>query len=479
MTGDPPPPGPARRVHDARRIAHSALARHGSHTTLTQFHHWFRAHHRHRHARVRPIPLTALQGWRVDPDTGDIHHHTGRFFSLHGLEVRLPGRPVAHWSQPIINQPEVGILGILAREFDGVLHFLMQAKVEPGNCNGLQLSPTVQATRSNYTRVHGGAQVPYLDHFRDPAAHHRIADVRQSEQGAWFYQKRNRNMVVEATGDVEVRDGFQWLTLGQIHQLLAEDDLVNMDVRTVLSCLPLAAPSEVPATDDFHAALLRSADPAAPSRHDLDDLLHWITEARSATELQLTRVPLNRLADWRHHDGRIIHHSGHFFEVTAVAVRAGGREVAQWTQPMIRPTGLGVIGLLVARIHGVLHALLHAHTEPGYADVVELAPTVQCTPANYQYLPAAARPAYLDQFLRPDPQRIRFDTTLSEEGGRFYHARNRYLIVETDPAHAPETPEHRWLTLHQLGELLRHSYYLNVQARSLVSCLHSLFGATT
>ena len=32
----------------------------------------------------------------------------------------------------------------------------MQAKVEPGNINSIQLSPTLQATRSNYTKAHGG-----------------------------------------------------------------------------------------------------------------------------------------------------------------------------------------------------------------------------------------------------------------------------------------------------------------------------------
>ncbi|MFC0112342.1 NDP-hexose 2,3-dehydratase family protein [Kibdelosporangium aridum] len=32
------------------------------------------------------------------------------------------------------------------------------------------------------------------------------------------------------------------------------------------------------------------------------------------------------------------------------------------------------------------------------------------------------------------------------------------------------------MTLHQLSELLRHSYYVNIQARTLIACLHSLFG---
>lgn len=82
---------------------------------------------------------------------------------------------------------------------------------------------------------------------------------------------------------------------------------------------------------------------------------------------------------------------------------AGGREVAHWNQPMIRPRGQGVIALLVARIDGVLHALMHARVEPGYLDVAELAPTVQCIPDSVDVLPAAARPPFLDTVLSADP----------------------------------------------------------------------------
>ena len=51
-----------------------------------------------------------------------------------------------------------------------MLHCLMQAKMEPGNVNPLQLSPTVQATRSNYTQVHRGTGTRYLEYFVGPTA---------------------------------------------------------------------------------------------------------------------------------------------------------------------------------------------------------------------------------------------------------------------------------------------------------------------
>lgn len=421
--------------------------------------------------RVERVDLGCLDGWEVERGTGNLRHHTGKFFTVESLAVDLAGAPVSRWEQPIIVQPEIGILGILVREIDGVLHCLMQAKHEPGNPNGLQISPTVQATRSNYTRVHKGKEVPYLEYFRDTSAHRVVIDIRQSEQGAWFYQKRNRNMVVEVDGEVEVREGFRWLTLGQIAELMSVPDLVNMDARTVLACLPGGGAALAGAgVEEFSAALVRSADPGSASVHGIGDVLSWITEVRTHTDLKVVRGALAGLPDWAYDDGRIAHRSGGFFSVVGVRVEAGGREVAAWSQPMLEPVGTGVIAFVVRRIGGVLHVLTHARTEPGYADVTELAPTVQCVPENYERLPE--RPRFLDVVL--GAERVWFDTVLSEEGGRFLGARNRYMVVEADVEVGADDPHYRWLTLAQFEELLRHSFYVNIQARSLVLCLRSL-----
>ncbi|EHR62803.1 NDP-hexose 2,3-dehydratase family protein [Saccharomonospora cyanea] len=469
---------PPSRGEAASRLTDSLLAP-GSHLPGTAaVHDWLAGLSRHTWMETQRAGLDELAGWVREPDTGFLRHHTGRFFSVEAVTVERADAVVPSWRQPIINQPEIGILGILVKEIDGVLHCLIQAKQEPGNPGGgLQLSPTVQATRSNYTGVHRGRAIPYLEYFREPAGRGVLVDIRQSEQGAWFYRKRNRNMVVEVGDDVEAVDGFCWLTLRQLAELLSVPDLVNMDTRTVLACLPGGGAywSEAVASrpgDDFLAALARSADPAAPSVHTTDEVLSWITEARTRTELRVERTPLRELAGWCTEDGVISHRSGRFFSVVGVHVKAEGREVGAWSQPMIEPVGTGVIAFLVRTIDGVLHVLTHARTEPGYADVVELAPTVQCTPENYDVLPDAARPRFLDEVLRSE--RIRFDTVLSEEGGRFLGAQNRYVIVETDADVAADDPDYRWLTLSQYDELLRHSFYVNIQARSLLLCLRSL-----
>jgi oxidase EvaA len=305
-----------------------------------------------------------------------------------------------------------------------------------------------------------------------------LADVRQSEQGSWFLQKRNRNMVVEVTGDIEVLDGFRWMTLGEVHRLLAVDDLVNMDSRTVLSCLPFAGLElekvYQPTGDGLHEALIRSCSAESGSLHSMGSILSWITERRTRTDITTTTIPLDSLDGWQRDQGRISHESGLFFDVIGVSVTATGREVGQWMQPMLEPRGIGVAAFLVRDIGGVLHVLAHARVEPGFVDVIELAPTVQCGPDNYDSLPPAARPRYLDEVLAAGPERTRFATLLSEEGGRFYHARTSYRIIETDLDPSAEPADFRWLTVWQLIELLRHSHYINVQARTMIACLHGM-----
>src|SRR4029077_14847778 len=115
---------------------------------------------------------------------------------VHGITVCADNGAVREWEQPIIDQPEIGILGIVVKQFEDQMLFLMQAKLEPGNPAGVQLTPTVQATRSNYTQVHQGAKPKYLDYFLERGTSNVLVDQLQFEQGSTFLKKRNRNIIV-------------------------------------------------------------------------------------------------------------------------------------------------------------------------------------------------------------------------------------------------------------------------------------------
>ncbi|QHA03136.1 NDP-hexose 2,3-dehydratase [Streptomyces broussonetiae] len=452
--------GPSLRARQdaalADRVARSAAALAGEPTD--EIHDWLQQRRMEQSFAVERIPFEALEDWSFAPQTGNLVHRSGRFFTVEGLRASIgeqPGR--VEWQQPVIVQPEVGILGILTREFDGVLHFLVQAKMEPGNPGLLQLSPTVQATYSNYTKVHNGASVRYLEYFTDPSRGRVLSDVLQSEHGSWFHRKRNRNMIVEATGQVPEHEDFRWLTLGQIHELLRHDNTVNMDARSVLAGL------EVPSTS--HAL------------HSDTELLSWLTERRSTTPIRSERVPLAAVTGWTRGRFSIDHEDGRYFRTVAVSVRASSREVGHWTQPLIEPRGQGVVAFLTRTFEGVPHVLVRARAEGGFIDA-ELGPTVQCQPGNYAHLPAADRPLFLDLATTAPPSRIRYSALHSEEGGRFLDSVSRYLVLEADECEAPldAPPGFRWVSRDQLAALTRYSHYVSVQARTLLLCLNATAG---
>lgn len=415
---------------------------------------WIARRNREVSVKIDRVPFAGLRGWRFEDGTGNLVHESGRFFSVVGLDVYTNTGTVSRWSQPIINQPEVGCLGILCREIDGVMYFLLQAKIEPGNVNCVQLSPTLQATRSNYMCVHGGRAPAYLDAFRDVPRGRIVLDQLQSEQGARFLRKRNRNMIVEADGDVEAGEDFRWLTLGQIKSLVRIDNIVNMDTRTVLSGLR--------AGDDGPSEGVNSTD----------DILHWLSGVKSRYELIADKMPLADVEGWVVSDDEIARPDRRFFRVVGVDVQIENREVSSWCQPLVEPMQEGLCVLFTKKIGGVAHYLLQAKVECGNFDVVELAPTIQCLTGPYRN-PIGYTPTFLREFLDGScVERTVVDAMQSEEGGRFYHEQNRNVVCEVNDA-IPDVPPDNfvWMTLGQIREFLRYNNYLNIQVRSLVSML--------
>lgn len=416
---------------------------------------WLERRNREVRVRIDRVPFRDLKGWRFDAGTGDLVHQSGRFFSVVGLNVYTNTGTVSRWTQPIINQPEVGILGILCKEFDGVPHYLMQAKIEPGNVNCVQLSPTVQATRSNYMQVHGGKRPAYLDYFLNAASDQIVLDQLQSEQGARFYRKRNRNMIVRTEDDVACGEDFMWLTLPQIKDLMRHDNTVNMDARTVFSGLREAG-----------------ADRSLDGLLSVDEILHRVSHLKGKYELTAERIGLRDVADWTVAEDEIVRKDRRFFRVIGVDVTIENREVAHWSQPLVEPMQEGLCGLFAKRLDGVMHYLLQAKVECGNFDVVELAPTIQCLTGPYLN-PIGYVPRFLPEFLEGRiPGRKLVDVLQSEEGGRFYHEQNRNVVIELDESfEIDESENFLWLTMPQIKEFLRFNNYLNIQVRSLVSML--------
>lgn len=193
---------------------------------------------------VTDIPLKETEGWSIDPETGDVAHHSGEFFRVHGLRIRsTAGREVGGggWDQPILTQVgyDGGLLGILRQRFHGIPHYLIEAKAEPGNYEKLQLSPTLQATFSNLKRAHAGRKPHFAEYFEAPSDNEGtvLYDQWMSEDGGRLHLKRNKGMLVEVPEGrpISLPDGFIWLSMFQIKALLQHDAWVNPHIRGIIS----------------------------------------------------------------------------------------------------------------------------------------------------------------------------------------------------------------------------------------------------
>ena len=101
---------------------------------------------------VEEIDVKNLEKWNIGIESGNISHDSKEFFEIIGVKVSNTfDREVGKkgWTQPMIAKNPGGILGILMKKINGIPHYLLQAKAEPGNIGKLQLSPTLQATTSN------------------------------------------------------------------------------------------------------------------------------------------------------------------------------------------------------------------------------------------------------------------------------------------------------------------------------------------
>lgn len=433
---------------------------------------WIEQRNREVQVNVELIPFDQLEGWHIDGE-GSLRHNSGKFFSIQGIHVETDYGFTSSWDQPIINQPEIGYLGIIAKEIDGMLYFLMQAKIEPGNVNCVQISPTIQATKSNYSRVHKGKKPAYLDYFVNVKPENVLLDQLQSEQGARFLRKRNRNIIIKVDEDIEVLPDFRWMTLGQIKAFMHYDNMVNMDTRTVLSGIeyidyitPLTSFSGL---SDFGRDMLKSAR-TPEGIHSLGQILSWLSELKSRYDLFVSNKPIDKLEGWTRKADEICNNNGKYFRIIGVKVSISNREVTSWCQPLVQPLQQGLCAFIIRKIGGIYHFLVQAKLECGNYDVMELAPTVQCLTGNVYE--ATTKPPFADYVLNAPKEQIRYDVLQSEEGGRFFREQNRNMIVEVGKEFPQELPEHyTWMTLNQINHFLKFNNYLNIQARSILSAI--------
>ena len=384
------------------------------------------------------VPLDSLKDWKFNRTTGNFFHKSNRFFSLQGLRTE-------NTDFPILVQQEIGILGFLASNINGVLHLLVQLKIEPGNPNGFQLSPTVQATRSNYSQVHGGKLPPYLEFFIPGRKTISIRDAYQSEQGFRYYKKRNRNLIVFTDNPPDAGDNHIWMTLGQIRELSKEPMLVNSCTRSVLSMMP----SNINESKDMEYLY-----------YDDHEVFSLLLDSYDSSIDSSFLINLNKIKSWNMQRGSFKSEQDKSFSIIGVEVSGFSREVNSWTQPLLKETSKGEYGLLIGTIDGRPKIFWKLRNEPGLLKGVELGPSwinrgIQDESASWGY-------------KQNKKGKTLAQIDLAEEGGRFYQSVFNHKIVWIGEVDTRElSREYIPLSFKQTERFISDYSLLTIEARSL------------
>ncbi len=434
---------------------------------------WIRDLNNSTYVNIEEKSILSDSFWFYDDYNGEVMNRKRSFFSIKGM--RRFENDEFTGEQPIINQPEIGYLGIICRKIEGVLHFLMQAKIEPGNVNCVQISPTIQATKSNFTRAHGGKLPTYFELFEHSERCQIIYDQIQSEQATRFYKKRNRNMIMIVDEEFEIFPNFKWMTLGQIKKLMEVDNLVNMDTRTVLSGLPII--TQIMTEKERNEAIKLFSDYSlfnSMFNSNPQDYIPWIyhrlNNYKMFRDIKIATVPLNQLVDWRIDEYGITCKKQADFMVRYYDIEISGREVQHWFQPLFKAIGMATFGLLSRVVNNKREFLIKIKSEIGSFDKVEIGPSIQWEPTHYLYNDNNIEKIFRRKY--ENKQGIMVNVILSEEGGRFYHEQNNNVILEINPDELTTTPEeYLWVDYATLNYLVQVNNCLNIQLRNLLSLI--------
>ena len=130
-----------------------------------------------------------------------------------------------------------GLCCFIVKKINQIYHFLVQAKIEPGNFDVLEFAPTIQCLTGNYRNSEN--KLPYLNLVLNCSKNRIIFDTYQSEEGGRFFREQNRNMIILADDEVDVKTphNYIWMTLNQLNSFLSYNNYVNIQARSLIAAI--------------------------------------------------------------------------------------------------------------------------------------------------------------------------------------------------------------------------------------------------
>jgi len=411
---------------------------------------WLNLQKKNNKIQVKIKSLSTLKRWNYNDK--EIYHNSKNFFKIVGIKIKTNFFK-NNWEQPIIIQNDVGILGIIKNKKNN--KYLLQAKVEPGNINKLQLSPTVQATASNYKGVHGGKKVPYLNYFLDRK---KDSYSNQFEQGFRFLYKYNTNKLISLKKKITLKPGFFWFSLPEIEKLIKKKNILNMDTLSVFSSFIKKTKVDNPinSTNKFN---------------------NWIKRNDKIYYLRSKIVDFTKIKNWSFLKEKIIHKNNKHFSIIGVHAKTTHREVSEWDQPLLKNLHIGLAGFILKKFNNTNHYLCRYMIKPGLKKSV-----ISCTvnTSNYKNFNKDKNLSYEQRFLitnffsnkRFRKKNTLFDNIISDEGGRFYHCEIRNIAVKLNEDLNIDLPDtYFWVSQNQMINNIKQKL-IDIEGRLLFACLN-------
>ena len=386
------------------------------------------------------INIADIVNWKIE--NKKIYNYNRSFFSI--VPFRFQQNKNKFWFQPLIVQKEVGILGIIKKVYKSIDYYLLQAKVEPGNIKGIQLSPTVQATKSNYLQKHGGKKTNYLNFFINNKLNTKIiTNLRLSEQGTRYYDKSNNNILIDLKNKkIKKLNNFIWVTKKNLEYLLKKKNLLNMDTISVLSSSIQKNILDTPINNS-------------------SSIIDILKDLKKRIQIKKKAISFKDLKNWRIFKNKISDNKKKFFSIFFLRIKTNSREVKEWHQPIISDHSISFNGFLIKKKNNTNHYLLKAVQEPGLV-LPRFTTTISIKNFNYKTRNSNIR---FYNFFKNQKNLIKY--VYSDEGGRFYKNETHNLIrvlKENDKVFLAKN--FIWVSHNQIIDLIKRDL-LTIEARNL------------
>ncbi|BBM87485.1 NDP-hexose 2,3-dehydratase family protein [Candidatus Uabimicrobium amorphum] len=178
-------------------------------------------------------------------------------------------------------------------------------------------------------------------------------------------------------------------------------------------------------------------------------------------EISVNYTTLQRCQSWQINEA-LEHDSKSYFSIVCVEDREHNESI------FILQRKIGILGFIVSKTAQGFEWLVQNKPEPGNIFYYQYAPTVQATKCNYEQVHQGSKTLFLEYFLQG---KLCVDVCGSEQGSKFLGKFNRNckIVVDKSKINFP-SKNYSWLTSKQIKQLLRKSFVLNTDARSVIVC---------